>query len=35
MIVYSLDPTDNKYLPHDRTWVKEKILQHLKGQASK
>jgi hypothetical protein len=30
-----LDPHTNKYDPRDKTWLKEKIFAHLRGQASK
>jgi hypothetical protein len=29
----SLDPTAQKYVPHDRAWIKTKIFQHLKSSA--
>ena len=29
-----LDPSTNKYDPHDRAWIKNRIFQHLKRQAS-
>mmetsp|Transcript_101553 Transcript_101553/g.286384 ORF Transcript_101553/g.286384 Transcript_101553/m.286384 type:complete len:103 (+) Transcript_101553:34-342(+) len=28
-----LDPSSNKYDPHDKKWIKQKIFVHLRGQA--
>jgi hypothetical protein len=28
-----LDPATNKYDPKDRTWIKQKVFQHLRSQA--